>query len=259
LADEGVKEVSTMYKQQSVIPSISRDSIPSELELQSLTGHSNNSRLDLAGSKQRVRVGNRGQGTLQGSVLGAAKVVVPLNGVAVVGGVEGLAGADELVGLDEDLGAVAGVDAVADVLEVAVVDVAGAEAEGGSTRVDVAPVVVGVRHAQVALVLIAVVVGVAHQGRLPVVVDVAVGDGHVVGGVGDLQLSVSLPAQFPWEEMYINQAVVVVLVVVTVRGDIDVVNPHIVGVFCHSLVESIVQRRDTYECQWHLHSPPEPS
>jgi hypothetical protein len=42
----------------------------------------------------------------------------------------------------------------------------------------------------VALVLGAVAVGVADQGRLPVIVDVAVGDGHVVGGVGELQLSV---------------------------------------------------------------------
>jgi hypothetical protein len=47
--------------------------------------------------------------------------------------------------------------------------------------------------------------------------------------------------------------------VVTVGGDIDVVDPDIVGVFCHSLVEYIVKRRDTYERQWHLHWQPEPS
>lgn len=89
---------------------------------------------------------------------------------------------------------------------------ASAESVRGTTAVDVVPVVVGVRDDQVASVLVRVAVRVADQRCLPVVVDVRVRHGHVVTGVGD-----------------VDQAVVVVLVVVQVAGDVDVVDPDVVG------------------------------
>lgn len=120
-------------------------------------------------------------------MLGVTEVVVLGDGVSIlVDAVEGLLAVDPLVALDQQLGAETGVDAVGDVLVVAVVDVAGAEAERGSARVDVVPVVVGVGDAEVALVLVAVAVGVADQRGLVVVVDEGVGDGDEVGGVGQL-------------------------------------------------------------------------
>lgn len=93
-----------------------------------------------------------------------------------------------------------------------VVDVAGTEAERRTTRVDVGEIVVGIGDDQVAGVLVGVGVAVADEGGLPVVVQVGVGDGDVVRTVGD-----------------IKQTIVVVLVVVTVRGQIQVVEPDVVG------------------------------
>lgn len=91
-------------------------------------------------------------------------------------------------------------------------DVASSESERWGSAVNVVPVVIGVGHSQVASVLVAVAVRVADQRCLVVVVDVAVGDGDPVAGVGD-----------------INKAVVVVLPVVQVAGDVDVVNPDVLG------------------------------
>lgn len=88
---------------------------------------------------------------------------------------------------------------------------AGSKAEGWATRVDVGPVVVGVRDNQVALVLVTVVVGVADQRALPVVVEVGVGDRHIVRAMGDIE-----------------QTIIVVLVVVPVRGQVCVVDPDVV-------------------------------
>jgi hypothetical protein len=84
------------------------------------------------------------------------------------------------------LGALAGVDAVGDVQVVVVVDVASAEAERRSTRVEVVPEVVVLGDEQVTGVLGAVAVGVSDQGGLVVIVDEVVGDSDVVGGVGNL-------------------------------------------------------------------------
>lgn len=135
-----------------------------------------------------------------------------LDGVSGVGGVEGLGDAGEDVALDENLGAIAGVDSVAAVGVERVVDVAGTEADAGHARVDVDPVVVVLGHVEEAGVLGAVGVGVADEGGLPVVVDVAVGDGDEVSRVGE-----------------VDQSIVVVLVVVTVGGEVDVVDPNIGG------------------------------
>ena len=103
---------------------------------------------------------------------------------------------------------------------------ASAESEGGDTRVNVLPVVVGIGDVKVAGVLLGVAIGVADEGALPMVVEVRVGDGNPLAGVGD-----------------VDEAVVVVLVVVHVIGHIDVVNPDVLGVLdgenvavlCHDL------------------------
>lgn len=87
---------------------------------------------------------------------------------------------------------------------------ASSETEARSTRVDVAPVVVGVGDDQVASVLVAVAVGVADQTGLPVVVEVGVGDGDVVRTVG-----------------HITETIVVVLVVVHVGRQVAVVDPDV--------------------------------
>lgn len=116
-------------------------------------------------------------------------------------------------------------DGVADFLEIAVIDVAGTEAKRRRARVDVVPVVVVLSDGEMAPVLVAVVVRVADQRGLPVVVEEGVGDGDIVGCVGDLLLSdFALPAR----QAYINEPIIIVLVMVTVRGQIAVVNPHIV-------------------------------
>ena len=72
--------------------------------------------------------------------------------------------------------------------------------------------VVGIGDGQVALVLRAVGVGVADQRGLPVVVEEGVGDSNVVGGVGDVE-----------------KTIVVVLVVITVGGEVEMVDPHVLG------------------------------
>ena len=89
---------------------------------------------------------------------------------------------------------------------------AGAEAERGTARVEVVQVVVGVGDGQVALILGLVGVGVADERGLPVVVEEGVGDGNEVSGVGD-----------------VKETIVVVLVVITVGGEVEVVDPDILG------------------------------
>lgn len=89
---------------------------------------------------------------------------------------------------------------------------AGTEADGRCAGVDVVPVVVVLGDSQVSGIFGAVGVAVANQRCLPVVVDVAVGDCDEVCGVGE-----------------INQAVVVVLVMVPVGRDINMVDPDVGG------------------------------
>lgn len=170
--------------------------------------------MNLPRSNKVIVIWHTGQGTLLSSVLAIAKVIVLGNRVSVIGRVQRLLGVNPLVALDEQLRTLAGVDAVADVLEVVVVQVASAEAEGRAARVQVVPIVVVEGDAEVALVFVAVAVRVANQRGLPVVVDEGVGDGYVVGGVGK-----------------INETIVVVLVVVTVRRDVAVVDPDVGGFF----------------------------
>lgn len=160
--------------------------IVSRLEREGLTSGTIDRIADLSGSNKVIVIRHASQVTLLGRVLAIAKVIVLRNRVSIIGRVQRLLGVDPLVRLDEQLRALAGVDAVADLLEVVVVQVAGAEAEGRAARVQVVPVVVGEGDAEVALVFVAVAVRVADQRGFPVVVDVGVGDGHVVGGVGEL-------------------------------------------------------------------------
>ena len=196
------------------------------LEREGDTSSANNSSLDL-GSIKKVgdSVGSLGKSTLLSSVLAFTEVVARLNSVARVSRVQRLLGRNEDVVLNEDLSALAGVDAVGDVLVVVVVEVAGTEAEGGTAGVQVVQVVVGVGDSQVALVLGAVGVGVADEGGLPMVVEEGVGDGDVVGGVGNIE-----------------EAVVVVLVVVTVGREVEVVDPDVLG------LNSLLAGRNDIEC-----------
>jgi hypothetical protein len=90
-----------------------------------------------------------------------------------------------------------------------VVDVTLSEAERRSARVQVRPVVVRVRHTQ-SSVLRSVRVRVADQRRLPVVRKLRPRYGHAVRAVRDVEKSV-----------------VVVLVVVPVRREVEVVDPHL--------------------------------
>lgn len=114
------------------------------------------------------------QRALGGQVGAAAEVDVLGDGIAGLGRIleqDGLVGAVVEGGaLHKGLAAHAGVDAARhDGVVVAVDHVEGAEAEQGSARVDPLPVVVGIRHAQLAAVLAGVAVRVADQGGLPAV------------------------------------------------------------------------------------------
>lgn len=86
-----------------------------------------------------------------------------------------------------------------------------------------------------AFVFVAVAIRVADQRRLPVIMDEGVGDGDIVGGVGELLLLVyGFCVGFfcnGYIATYVNEPIVVVLVVVTVRGDVAVVDPDVVGFF----------------------------
>ena len=183
------------------------------------TSGANDSSLDLGRAEEGELVGDRagGDGTFGGVVGSTVKSDVLDDGVAdlvAVKGGDGL-GATVLEGgaLDEDLSAHAGVDAGdLDVGVEVVVDVDGAEPDGGETAAQVAPIVVGVGDVKVALVLRRVAVGVADEGDLVVVVKVGVGDGDPLGAVVD-----------------IDTTVVEVLVGSQVGGNLNVVNPDVLG------------------------------
>jgi hypothetical protein len=144
------------------------------------------------------------------------------NSIARIGGVEGLLAVSvPNVVLDEELSRITGVDTVRHVVVVVVEDVAGTESEGRTAGVEVLPVVVSISDLKID-VLGAVAVGVADQRSLPVVVEVGVGDSNVLATVSD-----------------INETIVVVLVVSSVTGDIDVIDPDIVSLLDTDGVTSI--------------------
>lgn len=77
-------------------------------------------------------------------------------------------------------------------------------------------------------VLVAIAVRMSDKGSLPVVVDKGVGDGDIVGGVGDLIMLVPLGPRLLGSFLaYIDQTVVVVLVMVGVGRHVAVINPHV--------------------------------
>lgn len=134
----------------------------------------------------RVAVG-RSEFLLLGDLgVAVGKDVVLVGGetllLAVEVGDDGALDVVERVLLDEHLGAHAGVDTGGgNVLVAAAVDVGGAEAHRGSTRVDVGPVVVVVGDVELASVISAGVVAVADQAGLPVVGELGPADGDKVG------------------------------------------------------------------------------
>lgn len=183
------------------------------LERESVASGTNNRGLDLARIK-KARDGVRGlsQSTLSGSVLAISKVVARLNSISSISRVKRLLRVDKDVVLYKQLCALAGVDTIRHVLVVVVIEVACAEAERGSARVQVVQVVVGVGDSQVALVLRSVGVGVADQRCFPVVVQEGVGHGDEVSGVGDVE-----------------KAIIVVLVVIAVGREVEVIDPDVLG------------------------------
>lgn len=93
---------------------------------------------------------------------------------------------------------------------VRVVDVSSTETNRRATGVNVLPVVVGIGDAEMSLIFGGVGVGVTDEGCLPVVVDEGVGESDVVRSVS-----------------HIEETIIVVFVVVSVGGEINVVNPDV--------------------------------
>lgn len=244
------------------------------LKGQGLTSSSIDSSLNIGRAKQSVGVRHTGESTSLGLVLSITEVVVAGNSISIIGGVERLVRALKHVRLNKDLSTVASVDTIVDIKEVAVVDVASTETDGRGAGVDVVPVVVGIGDSQVSGVFITVVVGVSDEGGLPVVVQEGVGHGNVVGSVGELVKMVAIVSQAAiskvllssgvWET-HINQAIVVVFVVVHVGGNIAVVNPHVGRVLCrmiHVIITVIWEKRIeslTHGHRWHRHCQQGPS
>lgn len=88
-------------------------------------------------------------------------------------------------------------------------NVSSSETEAWQARVEVVPLVQCICHGD-RLILILIVVRVSHERRLPVIVKHTVRHTHVGAPVGD-----------------VKQTIVVVLVVVLVRGKINVVDPYL--------------------------------
>jgi len=111
------------------------------LERKSLAGTGHDGALGVARSKERVAVRDAVKRSGGGGVLAAAEADILNDGVSggiAVGEVDGLVAATfEHDALDEELGTLARVDDRVDVRVVRVEDVAGAEAERGSTAVDI--------------------------------------------------------------------------------------------------------------------------
>lgn len=97
---------------------------------------------------------------------------------------------------------------------VRVVEVSSTETNRRTTGVDVFPVVVGIGDTEMSGIFSRVGVGVTDEGCLPVVVDVRVGEGDVVSSVG-----------------HVEESIIVVFVVVSVGGEINVINPDVGGFF----------------------------
>ena len=202
------------------------------LESEGLSSSSNNGALNISRSNKVVRVRHLGQGAFLSGILRITEIIVSCNSIAFIGRVQSLLGVDKCIGLDQHLRTQASVNGVTDFFEVAVVDVAGSEAEGWRARVDVVPEVVVLGNAEVALVFVSVAVRVADQRCLPVVVEEGVGDGDKVRGVGELScLLLAIRFGLTHRFTYINETVIVVLIMVTVGRDVTVVNPDIVRVF----------------------------
>lgn len=183
------------------------------LEGKSVTGSADNSSLNSRCFDQGVLVWNRLESSCRGGVLRSPEVVASGDSSSIIHAVESLAGlASPDVVLNKDLGAGSGVDSIRDVLVVVVEQVTSAETERWSTGVEVEPVVAGIGDVELAGVLSCVAVGVSNERCLPVVVDLAVGDGDEVSRVGSIQ-----------------QSVIEILVVVTVRAQINVINPDVGG------------------------------
>jgi hypothetical protein len=175
------------------------------------------------------------------SVASTAKVIAASIRKAVVGAVQGLIHALKHVVLNQKLSSNASVDAVVVVQEarqiiinlrqlhaahspshsLVVENVPVSEAERRSARVQVLPLVVCVRHLD-RCVLILVVVRVTDERRLPVIMQVRVGDRDGIAAMGDVE-----------------QTIVVVLVVVTVRRELDRVDPDTVRSLDGDVVTSI--------------------
>jgi hypothetical protein len=151
-------------------------------------------------AKLGVAVWHSLEGTGQSSVAGSSEVVVDRDGISRVRRVKSLGGSNENVRLNKDLSAITGIDSIRNGIEVGVEEVAGTEADGWCAGVNVVPVVVILRNAEMSGVLTSVGIGVPDQRCLPVVMDIGVRDGDVVCSMSE-----------------IDQTIIVVLVMVTIR------------------------------------------
>jgi hypothetical protein len=142
----------------------------------------------------------------------STEIITGGNSVAAIGAVQGLlvSRVPDVV-LDQELSSNAGVDTVVVVVEDVVEDMAVAESEGRSARVDVLEVVERIGNRDLG-VLRAVAIGMAYKGALPVVVEVRVRDGDASATVSNIQ-----------------KTIVVVLIVIPVTPELDVVNPNLRG------------------------------
>lgn len=161
-------------------------------------------------------VGDR-ESAARGGIVGAVtKVNIVDSGsaslVRVLAG-DGLLDILELGRLDKNLSTHASVNARGFNIGVVVVeDVGGTESNRGATRANVGPLVVGVGNVESAGILISIAVRVANKRVLVVIVEVGVRHGNPVGGVGNIE-----------------ETIVEVLAVVSVGGEVAVVDPDVGG------------------------------
>ena len=101
-----------------------------------------------------------------------------------------------------------------------------AEAEGRRARVEVRPAVERERNGD-RDVLRAVVVRVSDEGRLPVVVEVRVGDRDACAAVRDVEEAVVAMPRSASRRGYMPERDLLVLIVVTVAGEVAVVDPDV--------------------------------
>lgn len=160
---------------------------PSRLEAKSVSCNAHNCVLDVGASQFGIAVWNALKCASEGLVGATSKVVVDRNGISGISGVQRLITANKYVGFNKDLSTIAGVDPIVHGIEVAVVEVASAEADRWCAGVDVFPVVVVLSDAEMSGILGSVAITVSDEIGLPVVVNVGVRDSDIISSMSELK------------------------------------------------------------------------